>query len=249
MAIDILKAIVVIVLPRTVWKSRLYLHRWATADGLWKWEPRRTKAQTLYRRLTVCQRRIKRLGRIFKFNLEFFRQIEFNLYVAESFNLFDCMVSIELNSKIARRFKLGLTCLAAISGKSCNTSARVIVFTIYTRPTVQTFVINTVVDVCQKHRSTMYNVDGHLNLLVNFLKYEPSNFFSTSKPNFASKRHTCLAETPSVPLWAVTRECVDPIHTRTTVLTSVTDTVINVCTVKQTKSIFWQNWAANRSDT
>ena len=90
----------------------------------------------------------------------------------QSLLLLDSMVSIELNSKIARCFKVGLTCLAAISCKSCNTSARVIVFTIYTRPSVQTFVINTVVDVCQKHRSTLYNVNDHLNLLVNFLKYK-----------------------------------------------------------------------------
>ena len=84
----------------------------------------------------------------------------------------------------------------------------------------------------------MYNVDDHLNLLVNFLKYESSKLVCNRMPNFASKRHTCLAESPSVPLWAVTRECVDAIQTRTTVLTSVTDTVINVCKFKQTKFIF-----------
>ena len=102
-------------------------------------------------------------------------------------NLFDCMVCIELNSKIARCFKLGLTCLAAISGKSCSTSTRVIVFTIYTRPTVQTFVINTVVDVCQKHRSTTYNVDDHLNLLVNFFKYESSKLVLNIEAEFCFK--------------------------------------------------------------
>ena len=148
---------------------------------------RRSKAQTLYKRLSVWQRRIKCLGQIFKFNLKFFRQIWFNLYVAESLDLFDCMVNIELNLKIWRYFKLGLTCLAAISCKSCSTAARVIVFTIYTRPTVQTFVINAVVDVCQKHRSTLYNVGDHLNLLVNFFKYKSSRLVFNIEAEFFFK--------------------------------------------------------------
>ena len=67
--------------------------------------------------------------------------------------------------KCKRNFR-NLTCLAAISFKPCNTSARVIVYVFYTRPTVQTCVINTVVDVCEKHGSTMYNVADHLNVLV-----------------------------------------------------------------------------------
>ena len=49
---------------------------------------------------------------------------------------------------------------------------------------------------------------------------------------FASKRHTCLAMTPSIPLKAVTREIIYAIHTRTTVLTGVIDTVIYVCLTK-----------------
>ena len=97
------------------------------------------------------------------------------------------MVNIELNSKIWRYFKLGLTCLAAFSCKSCSTVARVIVFTIYTRPTVQTFVINAVVDVCQKHRSTLYNVGDHLNLLVNFFKYKSSRLVFNTEAVFLFK--------------------------------------------------------------
>ena len=41
--------------------------------------------------------------------------------------------------------------------------------------------------------------------------------------------------TPSIPLKAVTREIVDAIHTRTTVLTSVIYTVINVCKFNKNK--------------
>ena len=48
-----------------------------------------------------------------------------------------------------------LSFLAAISFKSSNTSARVVVYIIYTRPTVQTCVINAVVNVCQKYRCIM----------------------------------------------------------------------------------------------
>ena len=55
--------------------------------------------------------------------------------------------------------------------------------------------------------------------------------------------------TPSIPLKAVTREVVDAIHTRTTVLTGVIDTVINVCKGKTTKFIFLQNWTTNKRDT
>ena len=43
------------------------------------------------------------------------------------------------------------------------------------------------------------------------------------KSNFASKQHSCLAVTPSIPHKAVTREVDDTIHTRTTVMTSVID--------------------------
>ena len=55
---------------------------------------------------------------------------------------------------------------------------------------------------------------------------------------FVSKLRTCLAMTPSIPLKAVTREIVDAIHTRTTILTSVVDAVINICKVEKTKFIF-----------
>ena len=55
--------------------------------------------------------------------------------------------------------------------------------------------------------------------------------------------------TPSIPLQAVTREVVDAIHTRATVLTGVIDTVINVCKGKTTKFIFLQNWTTNKRDT
>ena len=55
------------------------------------------------------------------------------------------------------------------------------------------------------------------------------------KPNFSLKRHTYLAVTPGIPLKAVTREIVDAIHTRTTVLTSVIYTVINVCKFNKNK--------------
>ena len=48
------------------------------------------------------------------------------------------------------------------------------------------------------------------------------------KSNFASKQHSCLAVTPSIPHKAVTREVVDTIHTRATVMTSVIDIVIYV---------------------
>ena len=41
--------------------------------------------------------------------------------------------------------------------------------------------------------------------------------------------------TPSMPFKAVTREIVDAIHTRTTVLTSVIYTVINVCKFNKNK--------------
>ena len=54
--------------------------------------------------------------------------------------------------------------------------------------------------------------------------------------NFASKRYTSLAVTPSIPLRAATREVVDAIHTKTTVLAGVIYTVINVCRgIKTTK--------------
>ena len=59
-----------------------------------------------------------------------------------------------------------LTFLAAISFKSWNASARVIVYIIYTRPTVQACVINTVVNVCQKHKSLIYNVSDLLEVQV-----------------------------------------------------------------------------------
>ena len=48
--------------------------------------------------------------------------------------------------------------------------------------------------------------------------------------------------TPSIPLKAVTREIVDAIHTRTTVLTSVVDTVIYVCKDTKTVFLFLQIW-------
>ena len=47
--------------------------------------------------------------------------------------------------------------------------------------------------------------------------------------------------TPSIPFKAVTREIVDAIHTKTTVLTSVIYTVIDVCKFKKTLFIFLQN--------
>ena len=47
--------------------------------------------------------------------------------------------------------------------------------------------------------------------------------------------------TPSIPLKAVTREIGDAIHTRTTVLTSAVDTVINICKFEKTKFIFFEN--------
>ena len=58
--------------------------------------------------------------------------------------------------------------------------------------------------------------------------------FNNKLKFFASKLRTCLAMTPSIPLKAVTREIVDAIHTRTTVLTSVIYTVIYVCKVNKT---------------
>ena len=64
------------------------------------------------------------------------------------------------------RIPENLTFLASISFKSWNASARVIVYIIYTRPPVQTGVINTVVNVCQKHRSVIYNVSGLLEVQV-----------------------------------------------------------------------------------
>ena len=62
------------------------------------------------------------------------------------------------------RIPENLTFLASISFKSLNASARVIVYIIYTRPTVQTCVINTVVNVCQKHISILYIVSGLLEV-------------------------------------------------------------------------------------
>ena len=59
-----------------------------------------------------------------------------------------------------------LTRLTVISFKSCDASARVIVYIIYTRPTVQTCVINTVVDVWQKHRSIIYNVSDLVEMQI-----------------------------------------------------------------------------------
>ena len=54
---------------------------------------------------------------------------------------------------------------------------------------------------------------------------------------FASKLHTCLAVTPSIPFKAVTRETIDAIHARATVLTSVIYTVMNVCKFNMTQFI------------
>ena len=118
-----------------------------------------------------------------------------------------------------------------ISFKSWNASARVIVYIIYTRPTVQTGVINTVVNVCQKHRSIIYNVSGLLEVQVELFQIG----IQWENQIFPSKRHTCLAMTPSIPFKAVTREIIDAIHTRTTVLTSVIYTVINVCKFNKNK--------------
>ena len=47
--------------------------------------------------------------------------------------------------------------------------------------------------------------------------------------NISLTPHACLALTSSIPLQAGTREVVDALHTRTTVLTGLIDTVIYVC--------------------
>ena len=61
-------------------------------------------------------------------------------------------------------------------------------------------------------------------------------------PNFNLKRYTSLAVTPSIPLAAATREILDAIHTRATVLTGVVDTVIYVCKDIKTIFRFFQKW-------
>ena len=63
---------------------------------------------------------------------------------------------------------------------------------------------------------------------------------------FASELRTCLAMTPSIPLKAVTREIVDAIHTRTTVLTSVVDTVINICKVENRAKFYFLSKLGNK---
>ena len=81
-----------------------------------------------------------------------------------------------------------LTFLAVMSLKSWNASARVIVYIIYTRPTVQTGVINTIVNVCQKHRSIIYNVSGLLEVQVKLCQvFFWLNWYSMRKPNFFFK--------------------------------------------------------------
>ena len=65
------------------------------------------------------------------------------------------------------------------------------------------------------HRGNVYNVVDRMNVLFRLFK------LLITKPNFASKLHTCQTVTPSIPLKAVTREIGDAIHTRTTVSTIV----------------------------
>ena len=54
--------------------------------------------------------------------------------------------------------------------------------------------------------------------------------------------------TSSIPFRAVTREIVDAIHTRTTVLTSVIYTVIDVCKFNKTLFISLQNLTTSKSE-